>query len=153
MAGDLSVGGHLGWLATAGDSLLESHAVAVALRFPLSALFEIRGEVFHGQALAGLGGGGIGQNQELDGSPLETTGGWAQLIIRPSREVELAAGLGIDNPQANPSNGRNQNQVAAAHLLWQPNPLVFGIEYRRFETTFGSELEGGHLNLAAGLRF
>lgn len=153
MAGDLSVGGHLGWLATTGDSLLKSKAIAVALRFPLTAMLEIRGEVFTGQALQVLGGGGIGQNLNLNGEPLETTGGWAQLLLRPSRAVELGGGFGIDNPNSNPSAGRNQNQVIAAHLLWQPDPLVFGVEYRRFETTYGTELEGGHLNLAAGFRF
>ena len=34
-AGEMSVGGHLGWLSTTGDSLLQSRAAAILLQLPL----------------------------------------------------------------------------------------------------------------------
>ena len=155
-AGMISLGGHYGWLDTAGDSLLASRAVALAVRAPLGRWVEVRGEVFHGRALAGLGGGGIGQNVGVSGETVETTGGWAQLLARGSR-WEVGVGLGLDDPQAGALDsltGRQKNRVGAIHILWRPAPLVFGLEYRNLQTTYDSgEQTANHVNLAAGLEF
>lgn len=157
--GDFSVGAHLGWLATNGDSLLESRALVAALRLPISNFLEIRGEIFTGQALQGLGGGGIGQSLGPTGAPVDTHAGWGQVILRPCAEIELGGGIGIDNPDngdVDQVTGRRKNQVLAFNMIWRPDPLVFGIEYRRIQTTYPAgigEREAGHLNLAAGLRF
>ncbi|MEO8199174.1 MAG: hypothetical protein ABI679_01510 [Gemmatimonadota bacterium] len=159
--GELSVGGHLGWLATNGDSLIDSKAVAVSVRAPLLRWLEVRGEVFTGQALAGLGGGGIGQNLGVNGVPVETTGGWAQIILRRGARWEAGVGMGLDDPKnadVDSLTGRQKNTVSAVHLIWRPSPLLFGLEYRHLETTYGTGPLGGarqanHVNLAAGFEF
>ena len=157
---EIGVGGHLGWILTGTDSLLTSKGVVVALRVPLGGAFEVRSEAFYGRALAGLGGGGIGQNITATGETVETTGGWAQLLFHRSR-WEAGVGLGIDDPQnggLDPLSGRLQNRVTAVHLIWRPSPLVFGLEFRHLETNYGSGTSGGeknaeHFNFAAGVEF
>lgn len=159
-AGMLSLGGHLGWLATGADSLLTSKAVAVALRAPLGRWLEVRSEAFYGRALAGLGGGGVGQNVGVTGETVETTGGWAQLIVHGAH-WEIGAGIGVDDPQEgalDPLTRRQMNTVLTAHILWRPALLVFGLEFRNLQTTYGSGPQGGeqsanHVNLAAGVEF
>jgi hypothetical protein len=156
-AGEVSVGGHLGWLSTTGDSLLDSRAAAAMLQLPLGRIVEVRGEAFTGKAIAGLGGGGIGQNLGLGGVPVRTRGGWGQLLIRPTPEWELGASYGIDDPKdadLDPATSRLKNQTVGGHVHWRPAPLVLGLEYRHITTTFGPGKAGaGHLNLALGAEF
>lgn len=156
-AGEVSIGGHLGWLATGGDSLLTSKAAAIALRVPLGKVFEIRGEAFTGQALAGLGGGGIGQNQGLGGVPIQTKGGWGQLLLKPTAEWELGTGFGMDDPDdddLDPATQRQRNRAYEVHVHWKPTPLVLGLEYRRLETQYATGgVTADHVNLALGVSF
>src|SRR5439155_691903 len=57
---EIAIGGHLGWLASA-DTLFQSRAVTADARFQVGSV-ELLAEAFSGKALAGLGGGGIGQS-------------------------------------------------------------------------------------------
>ena len=75
-----------------------SRALAVSIWTPLARGLELRGEAYTGQALAGLGGGGIGQNFGLDSAAVATKGGWVQLNARPVGGWEIGAGLGMDDP-------------------------------------------------------
>lgn len=155
--GEFSVGGHLGWLSTTGDSLLDSRAAAVMLQLPLGKVLEIRGEAFTGKAIAGLGGGAIGQNLGLNGMPVRTKGGWGQLLIKPTPEWELGGGYGIDDPKdadLDPTTARLKNQTFEGHIHWRPSPLILGIEYRHINTTYAAgKATAGHLNLALGAEF
>lgn len=156
---EIAVGGHQGWLGS-GDSLLVSQAITGDARIKLGPL-ELLGEGFVGKALAGLGGGGIGQNQNPDpgfgGVPVRTKGGWGQLNIRPQPAWLFGGGCGIDDPDDSdvPLNGRLKNFVCEGHLEVRPRgPLVFGFEFRRLETTWRSgKFTANHLNGAAGFRF
>ena len=51
--------------------------------------------------------------------------------------------------------GRLKNFVCEGHVDLRPRgPLVFGIEFRRLETTYPSgKFTANHFNLAAGYRF
>jgi hypothetical protein len=157
---EIAIGGHLGWLAS-GDSLFQSRAVTADARFKLGPV-ELLAEAFSGQALAGLGGGGIGQNLGPTGVEVRTKGGWGQLNVRPRPEVMLGGGCGLDDPNdadlsdalGNPQ-GRLKNFVCEGHVELRPQgPLVFGFEFRRLETTYPSgKFTANHLNLAAGYRF
>jgi hypothetical protein len=157
---EIAVGGHYGWLkgldSSSGDSILVSKAVTADFRISLGRL-ELIGEAFTGQALAGLGGGGIGQNTGVGGRPVRTTGGWAQLNVRPVRHFMLGGGCGLDDPKDAdvPPGGRFRNFVCEGHADWRPpGPLVFAFEYRHFNTKYqGGDFTAGHLNLAAGFRF
>jgi len=101
--GEIGIGGHLGWLSTTGDSLLDSRAAAVTVRLPLGRRVELRGEAFTGEAIAGLGGGGIGQNLGLNGGTVRARGGWGQILVKPTTEVELGASYGVDDPKDRPT--------------------------------------------------
>jgi hypothetical protein len=157
---EIAVGGHLGWLkgldSTAGDTLLVSKAVTLDARIKIG-IAELIGEAYTGQALAGLGGGGIGQSTGAAGVPVRTKGGWGQLNVRPTPQFMFGGGCGLDDPNDAdvPATGRLRNFVCEGHLEWRPpGPLVFGFEYRHFSTRYqGGDFSASHLNLAAGYRF
>ncbi|MFI5231312.1 MAG: hypothetical protein ACHQSE_02245 [Gemmatimonadales bacterium] len=157
MAGYIGVGVHQGWLATKGDSLLTSSAFAVDVKVPFTSWLELRGEAYTGQALKGLGGGGIGQGTGLNGVPVHDQGGWAQVNVKPSARLVLGAGYGMDDPRDSDlgAGSRLRNAVREAHVQVRPGgPFVFGLEYRRLETTYSTGvLANDHINLSAGIEF
>ncbi|MGH2670677.1 MAG: hypothetical protein ACRDH5_16465, partial [bacterium] len=118
---------------------------------------ELVGEAFVGKAIAGLGGGGIGQNAGVAGAPVRTKGGWGQLNLRPRPELMFGGGCGIDNPDDAdvPAAGRFKNFACEGHVEWRPQgPVVFGFEVRRLTTTYQAGASSAtHVNLAAGWRF
>jgi hypothetical protein len=153
----IGFGVHRGWIASA-DTLLTSEAFTVDWRIALGSRVLILGEAFlEGQALAGLGGGGIGQNLGAGGVPVRTRGGWVQLNLRPSFAWELGGGYGQDDPNEadlTPA-GRGRNVVMSGHLHWRPGGgLLFGFELRRLETTYAAGVvTANHVNWFAGLAF
>ena len=153
---DVSLGVHRAWLATSGDSLLVSSAIAGAARLPLGSRLTFTGEAFSGQALTGLGGGGIGQHLGVDDVPVRTRGGWGQLVLRLPRDVALTAGAGLDDPDDTDLDaaGRLRNVTALGSLHWTPSPFVAALEMRRFTTTYRTgALSVTHVNLGLGLSF
>jgi hypothetical protein len=156
---EVSLGGHYGWLATGPDRRVHSKAVAGSVWVPLLQQLELRGEVFVGQALAGLGGGGIGQSFGRDSTPVSTAGGWVQLNLRPSLAWEVGTGGGIDDPDdadLDLQSQRLRNLTFEAHLIWRQSPIVLGGEVRHTKTRYGNpvtDLGFTHLNLAAGWEF
>ncbi len=157
---EVAIGGHIGWLrgldSLSGDSLLISRAVTFDTRVKLGPA-EILGEAFAGQAIAGLGGGGIGQNAGVAGAPVRTRGGWGQVNVRPRAGWMFGGGCGIDDPKDADvlPNGRFRNFVCEGHVEWRPpGPLIFGFEFRRLQTRYqAGDFTVNHLNLAAGFRF
>ena len=87
--GEVSAGGHYGWILDAAGARVPSKALAVSVWTPLGSKLDFRAEAFTGQAVGGLGGGGIGQNMVRDGVPVRSIGGW--LVIR-GRSDEPADG-------------------------------------------------------------
>lgn len=157
---EVALGGHIGWLrgfdTLSGDTLLTSHAITFDTRLKLGPA-ELLGEAFVGQAVAGLGGGAIGQNTGAGGVPVRTTGGWGQLNFRPRAAWMFGGGCGVDDPKDAdvPATGRLRNFVCEGHVEWRPpGQLVFGLEFRRLETRYqAGDFVVNHINLAAGYRF
>jgi hypothetical protein len=157
---EIAVGGHLGWIkgldSTTGDTLLVSKAVTVDARIKVG-FAELIGEAYTGEALAGLGGGGIGQSLGAGGVTVRTKGGWGQINLRPVPQFMFGGGCGLDDPNDTdlPATGRLRNFVCEGHAEWRPpGPLVFGFEYRRLSTRYASgDFSASHLNLAAGYHF
>jgi hypothetical protein len=157
--GEISLGGHYGWLMSGLDTLVTTKALAASARFTLSRYLEVRGEAFSGQALSTLGGGGIGSNLGVGNVPVRTHGGWGQLNLRPYPTVEVGGGFGLDDPNdadLNPATAWLRNVSWEGHVQWRPAPLVLGVEFRRIETTYGPALGNvfvNHINVAAGFAF
>jgi hypothetical protein len=167
---EIGIAVHRGWFSNAGTAgpiipgagdLLNSEGVALDTRVPFTRWLEVRGEVYRGKLLRGLGGGGIGQNF---GAPdpvtgvrraLRDTGGWAQLNVRPDPAWELGAGFGLDQPRASDRPVRQRNLAFETHLIVRPaGPLLVGVEYRRMETRYAvGTFADDHLNLATGFEF
>ncbi len=159
---EIGVGAHQGWLVESDSTLASSQAVAVSARVRFRRV-ELLGEWYTGQAVAVLGGGGIGRNiSAVTGEPLDDTGGWGQIVLRPTPLWEIGAGAGYDEPDQAQVDGSNpaerlRNLVYAVHALWRPaGPLVVGGEVRHIETKYGGAtgtLTNTHVNLQAGFRF
>jgi hypothetical protein len=157
--GTIGVGVHRGWVSVGQDVLQTSRALAVDARVSLSPSVELRGEGYAGRLLRGLGGGGIAQafGQPLAGATLgpalRDRAGWAQLGVQARPTVLLGAGCGVDVVNEADRPVRERNTVCAAHALWRPaEPVLLGIEYRHFTTTYstGGAARAGHVNVTIG---
>lgn len=156
--GEVSAGGHYGWILDAAGNRIPSKALAVSIWTPVGSRLELRAEGFTGQVLAGLGGGGVGQNMVRDGVPVRAMGGWAQLNARPSVHWEIGGGAGIDDPDdedlGEPS--RLRNLAVEGHLTWRRLPAVVGLEVRHIRTRYRApvdDLSATQVNLGMGFEF
>ena len=153
---EIGVGGHIGWLATTGDSVLQSRLVTADARLAIGPHLAIAGEAFTGQALGSLGGA-VGQNLGQGHVPVRSRGGWIQVDVRPGAGWQLGGGYGVDDPNTSdlPITGRGRIVTYASHLIWRPGGgLMFGTEWRRIETTYArGTLAVNHVNAYAGLSF
>jgi hypothetical protein len=156
LASEIGVAGHTGWLATGGDSLLQSRAVSLDGRVALGPHLVISGEAFSGQAL-GAFSGGVAQNLGRGGVPVRAQGGWVQVDIRPRSGWQIGGGYGIDDPKDEDllDSGRGRNVTYAAHLIWRPGGgLLFGAEYKRIETLYrAGSLVANHINVYTAMSF
>ena len=151
--GEIGCGAHIGWVR--GDSA-RSEAVACDILAPWS-IFELRAEAFTGQALRGLGGGGIGQSLTTLGDPVVGIGGWAQLNVNPSPIWGFGAGCGLDDPEDFDLAGtaRLRNVSCGGHFITHPSgPLLLSVEARRLVTTYASgKFKVDHINIGFGFEF
>lgn len=154
LAGDVGCGVHFGWLIPAGAvDRVESKAFACDAIVPMMPWLELRGEFFDGQALSGLGGGGIGQNFTTQLDALRTSGGWAQLNFLPVTGLRIGVGCGVDDPEG--VSLRQRNEACDTYAVARPTgPLFYGVEFRRMWTTYGSgRFTNDFVTLAAGFEF
>ena len=158
--GEAGIGAHKGWLEREDGSTMASEAFGLSLSTPIVSWLEVRGEFFDGQALAGLGGGGIGQSVNADEEPIESRGGWAQVLVFPVPQVEIGFGAGQDDPDNDDLSGesaRTRNRSWAASVAWRPAPIAIAFEVRHLSTSYGPAnprtLDVTHLNLAIGVEF
>ena len=157
MVGTVALGVHAGRIADALDVERDSRAVTLTVLLPIGSRLELRGEAFDGQALRGLGGGGIGQGLGLAGTPVRTRGGWGQLNLRATSRLLVGVGTGMDDPEDADlaPGGRTRNTTSEFHLHWRPSgPIVLGAEWRQTKTEFtAGSRTNQHLNLAFGFEF
>jgi hypothetical protein len=125
----------------------------------LTSALELRAEAFTGQALAGLGGGGIGQNFGRDSTAVGAKGGWIQLNLLPASAWELGAGGGLDDPDdgdLDPATQRLRTFTLEGHVTWRPTPAVLGATVRRLSTRYGvgrTDVTTTQVNLGVGFEF
>jgi hypothetical protein len=149
---EVGCGAHQGWLVPVA-AVESSSAVGCDVQLRVGGRIDMRGEYFSGQVLRGLGGGGIGQNFTASNEPVETTGGWAQLNVRPVEQLGLGAGCGADHPGG--AVTRRRNDACAVHASLRGIGAFFaGAEVRRLRTEYGSgRLTNDHVTLALGYEF
>jgi hypothetical protein len=151
--GEIGCGAHVGWV-NGVDA--RSEAVACDVLAPFR-MFELRAEAFTGQALKGLGGGGIGQSLTPASDPIVGVGGWAQLNVNPSPIWGFGAGCGADDPDdaGLAATARRRNVSCAGHFITHPSgPLLLSLEARRIVTTYASgKFRVDHINLGFGFEF
>ncbi len=156
-AGELAIGVHSGQIDDAADVRREARAVALTVHVPVGSRLDLRGEAFSGQALKGLGGGGIGQGLGAGGAPVRTTGGWGQFNFKATPRLLFGVGAGFDDPDDDDlaAGGRMKNSMTEAHVHWRPSgPIVLGLEYRSIATDYTMRSwTNSHLNLAFGFEF
>jgi hypothetical protein len=155
---EIGAGVHRGWVKRGDGALVSSRAVAVDALIPLGRFLEVRGEWYGGQALRGLGGGGIGQNLTTTGLAVRDRGGWGQVIVRPSTIVDLGAGCGVGDPKdvADLPARRLRNVACEAHVTAHPGgPVVMSLGWRGHRTTYEAigVARNTHVNLALGFEF
>ncbi|HEY2806111.1 MAG TPA: hypothetical protein VGI92_09660 [Gemmatimonadales bacterium] len=155
---EIGFGVHHGWIATTGDTDLTSQAYSVDAKISLGEKIQLLGEgYFDGEATAGLGGGGIGQEFGLGGRPVKSRGGWGQLNLRPSFTWEIGGGAGFDDPDdafLTPMQ-RGRNIIYEGHIHWRPGGgFIAGTTFRRIETTYApGTISANHFNAFVGLAF
>jgi hypothetical protein len=148
---EIGCGIHQGWLVPVATRV-DSRAIACDATLPVVEWLEVRGELFSGKGLRGLGGGGIGQNFTATNDALESAGGWAQVNLRPTFALRLGAGCGVDHPDAQAT--RRRNDACSAYLLRSFGPVFFGGELRRLRTEYASgRFTNDHVTLAGGFEF
>lgn len=151
--GEIGCGAHIGWV---NDIAARSEAVACDILAPIK-MIEVRAEAFTGQALKGLGGGGVGQSLTPGLEPIIGTGGWAQLNINPSPIWGFGVGCGVDDPDdfGLAATARLRNASCGAHFITHPSgPLLLSLEARRIETTYTSgKFRVDHFNIGFGFEF
>lgn len=150
--GEVGCGGHQGRFVPTSASMT-STAIACDLLLRAGNVADLRGEFFTGQALRGLGGGGIGQNLTAANEPARTTGGWAQLNIAPAARVRTGGGCGADHPHDGVT--RRRNDTCAVYAAVEPVGALFaGAEWRRIRTEYASGwYTNDHVTLALGWGF
>lgn len=156
--GEIGVSAHYGWVRTSGTGMQNSKAIAADAHVALPRNLELRGEVYRGQLLRGLGGGGIGQNfgRAIDtssvGPILRDVAGWVQLNAQLHPTFIAGVGCGLDAVDLRDRPVRQRNTACAAHTLYRPNqPVFIAFELRGLQTRYADRnYRGTHFNLAIG---
>ena len=168
---EIGAGGYFSPHRTFGGVRFNAWAGSVDTRMTLKKRFEATANVYRGQALGGLGGGGyidylykyVGPTEIT--VPLDTVGGWSQLKAKVGTRLEFNGGFGIDNPFAGeiraslsdqPYSGLARNRSAFGNVIYSPTAyLLFSLEYRRLWTNYsaGPASTSDVIGIGAGYRF
>ena len=156
-AGEIGVGVHRGWLRRSDGALVTSEMVGADALIPLGRFVVLRGEVYAGRALRGLGGGGVGQGVTATGEPVKDRGGWGQVELHPDTRWSLGAGCGVGDPRADSPlpAGRLKNRTCETHVTLRPDgPVVVSLGWRQQVTTYATgDMRNRHLNAGIGFEF
>ena len=141
---------------------------------PFNRFIAVSGEAYHGQAIAGFGGGAApsvvftGPNLAVrEAIPVRNSGGWLQLKVSPVSRVEFNGAFGVDSPardrvlQAVPVIlfdpalvSRNASGLVNAIYQARSNFLV-SLEYRHLWTTGLDDVtrRAHHISFSTGIGF
>lgn len=171
---DAGVSGYFGRQEWVPEDTIASWAMAGDWDVPFSRFAAVSGEAYHGQAIAGFGGGAspsvvfAGPAATLrEPIPVVSSGGWLQLKVTPISRVEFNGAFGIDNP----SRDRvlqagtivfldpalvSRNASGFVNAIYQPRSnFLLSLEYRHLWTTGLDEVtrRAHHVSFSTGIGF
>jgi len=169
----IGAGGYFAPHLTPGGGRFNSWATTIDFHLPVFSHLDFEGNVYHGQALGGLGGGAFKDYVyreyagHTDLRTLDDIGGWVQAKEKVNERLEFNEAFGMDNLPAyqllpfaiaNSNSYYNlaRNRTFTGNVIFKPSSyLLYSIEYRRIESspvnapTAASDVIG----IAAGYRF
>lgn len=169
----VGVGGLFAPHRSIGGTGFNTWAGTLDYRLPLPAQMEVRGSLYRGAALGGLGGGAYKDYVfELDDGgyyfrTLDDVGGWAQWKQRFGQRLEFNEAMGADEvpagqllPYAGTPTSAYQNvarnRTITGNVIYSPSAyLLFSLEYRRIASSplNGSTASSDVIGVAAGYKF
>jgi len=142
---------------------------------PLSRVVRLSGELYKGAAIGGLGGGahssvlfdGLPSDPASTVFPLHSTGGWAQMKLKPTPRVEFNLAYGVDRsrphgfegllqPPSDEAPSASRNAGAIANWIYQLRSNLFlTVEYHRLWSTRldGRSWLADHVSLGGAIAF
>jgi hypothetical protein len=172
-AAEVGVGVHYGRRDFNYDRQVNGYIIAGDWGIPISRMWEVSGELYHGRAigLSEQSGGrldrifsysGVLDNPNTTVRGVRSTGGWAQLTFEAHRDLELNLAYGQDDAD----NGdlrfgflsettRLKNQAGSMNAIYQLRPNFFvSLEYRRLWTDYAAgRRTNNHYNLGIAYVF
>jgi hypothetical protein len=140
------------WLALGGavrkgevkDNDVTPYLLALELQIPFN-MFELKGEAYMGQ---GLGGEYFhkGGSFNTEGHAIMTSGGWAQLNVRPMKDLDLNVGYGIDDPKDSDVAGSyyRQSSYTYGNVIYQiMKDISAGVEGTYVNTEWDTKNQHG----------
>jgi len=144
-------------------SKVDSYSYNVSLAIPLGDYFAINGEWFSGANLDGWYTGGLGQGwvvtDDGDREALQSTGGWAEIMIKPSDSLKFYVGYGMDDPNddqledgiiepgyvgSSGNQGITKNSMMYANVWYNVNSAtMISFEYMQMTTEYELADEDG----------
>jgi len=144
----ISISGHFGTetldactndTITATDvDTYHTYSVIGSLVFPIHSRVSLHGTIWQGENLdAYYGGIGQGINTKLN-TGIAAKGGWAQVLINITRQLNWNIGYGMDAPDEADLNAKNRsrNQVLFTSLFFTIKPVTFSVEYSNMKTSY-----------------
>lgn len=170
----LGIGGYFSRQDWGFGRTVDTWAATADWDVPLGPWFSFSGELYRGQAIAGLGGG-VAPSVFFSGprvepssrvTPASSAGGWVQLKFRPVESFEFNTAFGEDQVLHSSlfrfplfdltSSPVRRNESGFVNFIYRPRTsLLFSLEYRRLWTTqLGApEAKASQIGTAAGVVF
>jgi len=171
---DLGGSGYVGRQTWTAGETIASWAVAGDWDVPVSRVLELSGEAYHGQAIAGFGGGASSSvlfttpvRAFAEAIPVRSSGGWVQLKVIPRSRIEFNGAVGVDSPSRDrllravpvalldaASVSRNASGFVNAIYQARSNFLL-SVEYRHLWTTGLDDVthRAHHFTFSTGIGF
>jgi hypothetical protein len=154
---------------------VDSWAATTDFLVPIGRYFELRGELYRGRGLGGLGASSghsvvfsdVLSNRQSIVRGLDSVGGWAQMKFRATSTLEFNTAYGQDNPFSSelrqftsvqnlvdPELGKNRS--ALVNFIYHPrSDLLFSVEYRHLRSfrSTNDNHSAEHINMAIGILF
>ncbi|HTV13075.1 MAG TPA: hypothetical protein VME68_00080 [Acidobacteriaceae bacterium] len=169
---DFGAGGYYSREAFGYGAHGDAWAAAADWLFPIAKGVDFTGEFYRGRSLGGLGGGTFKNYVSYDGGEyykaLDAEGGWGQLKLTFSPELEANLATGQDNGFEDELRGSDlvtesgmyvnlaRNQTAFGNIIYKPRTyLLFSAEYRQIRSwpISGNANRDHIVGLAAGYLF